>query len=220
MILDPANQLIKHIRRYGAIDRKVVLEVGSGSGRITQELVKHASHVIASDIHRGYLAGIKRLIKEKGIEYVASAAHELPLDPESVDVVVYSLSLHHIPQEYMAASLQHTGKIARPDGRIVVIEPGTEGSFIELEEHFDVGDGNERAAKEAARQAMGSLAGWRTTATAYFKTLFYLQNDRDIWRKGIGGVDGKELDDFLNGHRRGSQVVLDADRRLDVLVRE
>ncbi len=53
------------------------------------------------------------------------------------------------------------------------IEPGAEGTLIEAETRFDVGDGDERPAKKAAQAALRRFGGWRIGETVRFRTLFH-----------------------------------------------
>ena len=76
----------------------------------------------------------------------------------SFDLVIYTLSLHHVPIAEMSGSLHMASRLLRKDGVIVVVEPGEGGSFTEAKERFGAGSGDERPAREAAIRAMNALA--------------------------------------------------------------
>jgi SAM-dependent methyltransferase len=56
---------------------------------------------------------------------VTGRAGELPFDPESFDVVLYRLVLHHIAyQQPLAPVFDEAARLLRPGGALVAIEPG------------------------------------------------------------------------------------------------
>lgn len=56
---------------------------------------------------------------------VTGRAGELPFEPESFDVVLYRLVLHHIAyQQSLAPVFDEAVRLLRPGGALVVIEPG------------------------------------------------------------------------------------------------
>lgn len=81
---------------------KSVLDVGSGSGGITVDLVRRhgAGHVIGIDVEAGVCAEARRRVEEAGlgdrIEIRRVAPGPFPLDDESVDIVFSKDSIVHI----------------------------------------------------------------------------------------------------------------------------
>ena len=56
---------------------------------------------------------------------VTGRAGELPFEPESFDVVLYRLVLHHVAyQQPLAPVFEEAARLLRPGGALVVIEPG------------------------------------------------------------------------------------------------
>ena len=56
---------------------------------------------------------------------IVGRAGELPLEPESFDVVLYRLVLHHIAfQGPLAPCFEEAARLLRPGGALVAIEPG------------------------------------------------------------------------------------------------
>ncbi len=98
---------------------EVLLEIGSGVGRMTRHLAALAQHVIAMDVSSEMLARARaNLAALKNVEYVeVSGAGDIPLDDSSVDAVFSYLTMQHVPtasaqERYFAESL----RVLRPGG--------------------------------------------------------------------------------------------------------
>lgn len=165
MILDPYGQFIKEITDHCDLSGKTILEVGCGQGRITRDLARHARRVVAIDPDEGALQTARSRINAENVAFLRCRGESLPFPEGCFDLVVYSLSLHHLPQDAMRASLAQAAGLLGEQGMIMVIEPGEGGTLIEAEERFGVGDGNEAREKDAARRAIAVLPGWRTGLT-------------------------------------------------------
>lgn len=223
MILDPTNQFIAHITSHCDIIGKVILEVGCGRGRITRDLARLARKVVAIDPDEGALRVARSQVVADNVEFVRCGGESLEFPENSFDLVVYSLSLHHLPLDFMRDSLLQAARLLRGDGKIVVIEPGDDGTLIEAEERFGVGDGNERLEKEAAQGALRSLAGWGMGETVRFRTLFYFDGLEDFldnllpdWRlKPEASV--REIGAYVTAHAKDGRIILHADRRMNIL---
>lgn len=225
MILDPYNQFIKEITDHCDIGGKTILEVGCGQGRITRDLARHARRVVAVDPDEAALQKARTQINAENVVFLRCRGESLAFPGDCFDMVVYSLSLHHLPREVMLASLEQAAGLLGEQGVIVVIEPGEGGTLIEAEERFGVGDGNEAGEKEAARRAVADLSGWRIGKTARFQTCFHFADQQDFLESLLPDYKSKspslirEIGDFLVGCTEDGRIVLHAERRMDVLRR-
>lgn len=225
MILDPTNQFIKHIEAHCDIAGKVILEVGCGGGRITRDLARHARKVVAIDPDEGALQTARSQVAAGNVEFVRCGGEAPAFPKRSFDLVVYSLSLHHLSAEGMLQSLEQAARLLKDGGKVIVIEPDGEGTLIEAEERFGVGDGKERREKDAAQGALRSLAGWGMGETVRFQTLFYFDGLEDFldnllpdWRRRPKTLI-REIEGYLAAHTKEGRIVLHADRRMNVLAR-
>jgi len=142
VLLDPTDQFIENITRACDVDGKSVLEIGCGAGRITSDLASRAREVVAVDPDAVALRRARAQVTTGNVVFLEATAEPLELPGRSFDAAVFSLSLHHVPAEAMDASLLRASRQVRAGGRIVVIEPGDEGTLIEAETRFCVGDGD------------------------------------------------------------------------------
>lgn len=225
MILDPTDQFITHITAQCDIVGKTILEVGCGRGRITRDLARHARRVVAIDPDEGALQAARSQVAADNVVFVRCGGEKPSFAEGSFDLVVYALSLHHLPADSMLDSLLQAAKLLRGGGKIVVIEPSDDGTLIEAEERFGVGCGNERLEKAAAQGALHSLAGWSMGDTVRFQTLFYFEGLEDFLDNLLPAWRHKpktlilEIEDFLAAHAKGGMIILHADRRMNILTR-
>ena len=225
MILDPTNQFIHQITRHCDLVGSAILEIGCGRGRITADLARHARCVMATDPDAVALATARKTISVPHVEFICTSGQHLDLPATSFDLVFYSLSLHHIPAESMTESLRRASSLLKHGGGMVVIEPGDEGSLIEAEQRFGVGCGDERKAKTAALQAIGSLSGWHVSEPICFRTLFQFDDEQDFLSNlqpdylNKSGEWRQEITHFLKKYREGNGITLDAERRMYMLTR-
>jgi 2-polyprenyl-3-methyl-5-hydroxy-6-metoxy-1,4-benzoquinol methylase len=225
VLQDPTNQYIATILSQCDLAGKDVLEIGCGKGRITRDLAQHARRVAASDPDADTLEKARAALSAANVEFMLAPTGVPDLPPESFDVVIYTLSLHHVPVAEMPDSLRKAARLLRKNGVIMVVEPGEGGSFTETKERFGAGSGDERPAQRSAIHAMHALEGWTAGATISFRTLFQFEDDDDFLTNMLPDYRKRpenfiaEVKRFLDQHRASDGIVLDSYRRLNLLRR-
>jgi len=222
---DTKNKFISTILKLDDITNKSILEIGCGTGRITEELAKYAKLVVATDPNKQSIEIAKRNVLQPNVNYVVCKGEELPITHPPFDLVIYTLSLHHIPEQYMIQSLERATNTLNDSGKIIIIEPGYSGSFIEMEETFNLGCGIERYAKEITHRTITSFLRGTSTGVsanrlkldveASFHTDFYFKNLEDFYKMFVGRGwkgDNTRLDSFLDAHTENEGIRLVADR--------
>jgi SAM-dependent methyltransferase len=223
VLVDPTNQYIETILSQCELNGKEVLEIGCGRGRITRDLALHARLVTATEPDAAALEGARTDIKAGNVVFMPAPSGIPKLPPGSFDMVIYTLSLHHVPASEMLTSLCSAINLLRTDGVIVVIEPGDGGSFTEAKERFGAGSGDERPARDAAMRAMHALEGWAVGPTISFRTLFKFDNDEDFFASMLPNYQQQpvsfahEVSKFLSQYQIRDGIVLDAERKMNVL---
>jgi SAM-dependent methyltransferase len=223
MQLDPTGEFIRHIAAAVPLEGRALLEVGCGSGRVTRDLAARAGRLLAVDPDARAIARARVDVRGEHVTFAVGAAEELQLPDGGFDAAVFTLSLHHVPEHSMGLALAMAARALRSEGALLVIEPGERGSLIDAEARFDVGDGDERAAKAAARRAVAELAGWRIAETIGFETRFHFDGVDDFLanlppRPGAR-FDEPGLRRFLAEQTVGGRIDLWAGRTMDVLRR-
>lgn len=87
-----------------------LLDVGAGAGDIARHLVRTLG---VAAIALDHLACAARLCRDRGFDAVVADLHHLPLAPRSVDVVLVSQVLHHLPRPAVPAFLRAMTAVAR-----------------------------------------------------------------------------------------------------------
>ncbi len=225
MIPDPDNKYIRTIDTYAPLAGTSVLEIGCGSGRITRDLAEYAAHVVATDVDPAVLKQAQRQVTAENVDFILSDNRFPPLEKGSFDLVIYTLSLHHIPVDSMVDNLEHAGQLLKSGGKIVVVEPGNGGSFLEVKKRFGAGSGDESAEKAAAIKAMKSLAGWTLSPTHLFDVDFLFSDAADFYASKLPTYQKLplekqiELEEFLNCHTTDRGIILSSERYLNLLSR-
>lgn len=223
MLQDATNQYIRTILEHYPLAGKDVLEIGCGSGRITRDLVAHARRVLATDPDAAAIAKARTAVTAANVEFRQAPTGVPDLPAGSFDLVIYTLSLHHVPMGEMTASLEQAGRLLRRDGAILVLEPGDEGPFMEAKQRFGIGSGDESPQQAAALRAMGELTGWIVGETIRFKTYFQFADEEDFFASKVPGrrqMPAEKIEaikEFLRPYRKPEGIFLEAGRRLNLL---
>lgn len=101
----------------------VIADIGSGEGTLSLLLSQRAEKVIGIDNSEKmveYASGVARKNKVANVEFRLGDLEELPLDDESIDLALFSQSLHHALHPQRAAS--EAWRVLKPGGRIVVLD--------------------------------------------------------------------------------------------------
>ncbi|MCK4503295.1 MAG: class I SAM-dependent methyltransferase [Desulfuromonadales bacterium] len=225
MQLDPDNKYIQAIDACTPLTGATILEIGCGSGRMTVDMAKLAAQMVATDLDAAVLEQAKKNITATNVEFIHTPDGIPDLAKKFVDIVIYTLSLHHIPMDMMTTHLQHAGSLLRDNGKIVVVEPGDSGTFLEAKQRFGAGSGDETTEKQAAIAAMKNLDGWVLHPTHNFFVDFLFTDNTDFFTNKLPNYQNLpaeeivELEDFLHHHTTSRGIILTSERYLNLLTK-
>ncbi|MFJ9697466.1 class I SAM-dependent methyltransferase [Kitasatospora sp. NPDC101183] len=114
--------------------RGVVLDLGSGTGRVAAHLASPARRVIAVDRSHGMLEFARGSLPDRHAVALRADVRHLPIRDASVDAVICSGVLHHLPD--WRGALAEAARVLAPGGTLIVREPNASyaaGLFEPLE---------------------------------------------------------------------------------------
>jgi len=102
-----------------------ILEIGCGHGAILNMLSKAGFYVSGIDPSADAIAAVSQKIPEG--TFKQATGESLPFEDNSFDAVIFGNSLHHIPQNFMSASIDEAIRVSSK--RVVIMEPICEGPY-------------------------------------------------------------------------------------------
>jgi ubiquinone/menaquinone biosynthesis C-methylase UbiE len=122
---------------------KIIVDIGSGSGRSSIELAQYAKKVIGVEPEKSMRAIAEKNTVEQGLDnvvYVDARAEAIPLKDNSVDLVVALTASMYPPEEVIPVFIKEARRVLKPIGTIVSIDvaPGWYGGELsQLIDHPD-----------------------------------------------------------------------------------
>ncbi len=154
-----------------------VVEVGSGAGTLLGWLRRQGAMALGVEPERGQVARASGALGPAGL--IRAVGEALPISAETMDVVLYFNSLHHLAPAAHAAALAEAARVLVPEGDLMVVEPLAEGDYFELlrpiEDETDV-----RAAAARALSAPGPA--WLAVAEERYLTYVTQGSPQDLAR--------------------------------------
>jgi SAM-dependent methyltransferase len=143
--LDIVNELLD-------MDGKVMLELGCGAAEMTRAIASEGRNrqIIATEVDEIQLSKNRLIDDLPNVEFIYAGAEQIPLEDESVDIILLFKSLHHVPIDLMDKSFTEMHRVLKPGGLVYVSEPVFAGSFNEILRLFH----DEQAVREAAFNAI------------------------------------------------------------------
>ena len=130
---DPDNSEYNELKKIilsKADKRANILEVGTGTGRLTFKLAKDFKHITAIDQEQSHVDYCKKISKSKNIEFIRATAKEFKTD-KKFDVVIFSwMGLHY--QEDYREIVNNIKKYMNKDALIIVLDAYYETEYIKI----------------------------------------------------------------------------------------
>ena len=116
---------VKHLHRYAIASiyakGKKVLDIASGEGYGSNLLSNYASFVYGVDIDNYTIKKAKLKYRKKNIQFSVGSTSAIPLDDNSIDLVVSFETLeHHVEHDQM---LREIKRVLRPKGICIISTP-------------------------------------------------------------------------------------------------
>lgn len=174
------------IARVVDLDGRRVVDVGSGAGGLVRWLSEQGADAVGVECGSFMQAEAQAADPDHPERYIDGVGQDLPFDDDSVDVVVMSYSLHHIPADEMTNALAEAHRVLRPGGHYLSLEPVPAGPGFEVVRPVD----DETYVRGLAQQALDGAEALGLTPvndTSYETGKSY--PDFAAWEKNMVGID-------------------------------
>ena len=133
-----------------------VLDVGCGEGWLARRFAAAGARAVGVDPQAIAVERAREATPAgDAAQFFEGGAQALPFAAASFDCIVFSNSLHHVPEEHLDAALAEAARVTRPGGTIYVQEPLAAGNFFELMLPIDDETHVRTAAQAAVARALG-----------------------------------------------------------------
>jgi len=105
----------RYLSTLGSLEGKVVVDIPAGSGHISKEFVRLGAKVIAFDMYPEHIEA-ENVEKRYG-----DMNKTLPLDDESVDIILCQEGIEHIHNQFDL--LKEFNRVLKSDGKLIITTP-------------------------------------------------------------------------------------------------
>ena len=104
-----------------------ILDVGGGTGRVSQFLSSYANHVFLAD--QSYAMTLESR-KKDSLQPVCSESERLPFPSNTFERIIMVDALHHVNQQ--EHTLNELWRITKPGGLLIIEEPDIRTFYVKL----------------------------------------------------------------------------------------
>jgi len=172
---------VRHLLDLTDVGGALCADVGCGEGALVRALAALGARATGVEIDAPKVALAAARPRVGHEAYVEGRGEALPFDDESLDLVTFVFSLHHVPVALLDAALDEARRVLRPGGRLHVVDPLATGDMSEvlkpLEDETEVREAAQ--ARAAALDGRGVVLRARTTyevARSYADVAEYLRD--------------------------------------------
>ncbi len=112
--------LLSLFARHHALRDASVLDVGCGTGSLSELIAPRVRNLAGTDISAASIQQARQRVP--ACEFQTYNGRSLPFDDNSMDLVFASCVMHHVPRENWSDFVFEMTRVARPGGLIAVVE--------------------------------------------------------------------------------------------------
>lgn len=206
---------MKNLFKKVDFKNKNILEVGCGNGFRTEQFGQiRGTKIEAIDPDEQSILYAKENNYDDDINYTVAKAESLPFSEKTFDIVIFTLSMHHIAGG--KKTLNEACRVLKNKGLVVVIEPGNNGTIYEAEIMFDCFDGDETKQKAKAYELIMHESKMKMTSEFWGETDWRFESLEDFTNAMVPKKNLHKLELFLNKNK----YKLWGERRINVFVKK
>ncbi len=122
-----SENYMQHIQRYIAAvklcSNKVVLDIACGEGYGSDMLANNAVKVYGIDISEEAVENAKKTYKKDNLEFIQGSVEKIPLEDNSVDVIVSFETIEHVDEIMQHNFLKEIKRVLKEDGLLIMSSP-------------------------------------------------------------------------------------------------
>jgi len=206
------EEFLDRIEEYVPLVGKLVLEVGCGTGSRSIAIAERCKFLEAIEPDESSLKVAARDSQAKNINFQKGEAQEVPFSNNKFDVIIFTLSLHHVPITLMEKAIDEAVRVSKIGGHVIFLEPAFSGSYFDAEINFGAGDGDERADKARAYFEILNYKNYTEIIEIDDETIFKLDSEEDFTKVFNPKKNLDKLPVFLNDNN----FILNAMRRINI----
>ncbi len=148
-----ADRAIEIMDRLVDVADKRIVDAGCGDGGLARALVTRGAEVIALEPDPIQAATNRHELDDAAISFFEAGAEAMPVDDDSADGVIFSMSLHHVPVALMHDAISEARRVLKPGGFLYVLEPEACGGYTEFAKPFHDETAERRAAHRVLKES-------------------------------------------------------------------
>lgn len=118
------------------VDNRFIVDAGCGAGGLCHALAKRGARVLGIEPDPVQAEKNSRAPVVANVGFKQAGAGDIPVEPHTVDGVVFGNSMHHIPAAHYPLVFDEMLRILKSDGFLYVMEPVANGSYQHAIELF------------------------------------------------------------------------------------
>jgi len=120
--------------RLLSLDNSHILELGCGTAMLTRNIAGAGSNrtITALEVDEIAHANNLRITDLPNVSFKLAGAEDIPLEDETVDVVLMFKSLHHVPLDQMDRAMREIKRVLKRGGHAYISEPIFAGAFNDI----------------------------------------------------------------------------------------
>lgn len=145
---------------------RFVVDAGCGAGHLCYALAERGARVLGVEPDPVQAEKNRQATVVENVGFHQGGAGEIPVEPLSVDGVIFGNSMHHVPAAHYSLVFKEMLRILKSDGFLYVMEPVANGSYQYAIELFH----NETQVRLDAYNALVkyALPGYQSMREVYY----------------------------------------------------